>query len=127
MVSGQWLVNRQIAKPQAAIRHFSPLSVPCNLSPVTCNLVLPVGRRALPKIDPSLDVASRLKTFDELPRPWDAAALFGRTVPLEIEVGSGKGLFLRSAATAWPDTNFLGIEVSHKYARFAAAGLVKRA
>jgi tRNA (guanine-N7-)-methyltransferase len=85
-----------------------------------------MGRRALPKIDPSLDVGARLRTFDALPRPWDAAALFGRPAPLEIEVGSGKGLFLRSAATAWPDVNFLGIEVAYKYARFAAAGLVKR-
>jgi len=85
-----------------------------------------VGRRALPKIDPSLDLGPRLKTFDDLPRPWDAAALFGRSAALEVEVGSGKGLFLRSAAAAYPDVNFLGIEISHKYARFAAAGLVKR-
>jgi tRNA (guanine-N7-)-methyltransferase len=85
-----------------------------------------MGRRALPKIDPSLDVGARLRSFDQLPRPWDAAALFGRVAPLEIEVGSGKGLFLRSAATAWPAVDFLGIEVAQKYARFAAAGLVKR-
>lgn len=84
-----------------------------------------MGRRALPKIDPTLDLGPRLKTFDNLPRPWDAAALFGRTAELEVEVGSGKGLFLRSAATAWPDVDFLGIEISHKYAQFAAAGLVQ--
>jgi tRNA (guanine-N7-)-methyltransferase len=85
-----------------------------------------MGRRALPKIDPTRDLARHLKTFDQLPRPWDAAALFDRDLPLEIEVGSGKGLFLQSAAMAVTDHNFLGIELAHKYARFAASRLAKR-
>jgi tRNA (guanine-N7-)-methyltransferase len=85
-----------------------------------------MGRRALRRIDPSLDLSAHLKTFDQLPRPWDAAALFGRVAPLEVEVGSGKGLFLRTAAAQRPETDFLGIEVSLKYARFAAAGLTKQ-
>ena len=58
-------------------------------------------------------------------RPWSAEAIFGRVAPLEIEVGSGKGLFLRNAARSHPDVDFLGIEIAHKYARFAAAGLAK--
>ncbi|MGA2061101.1 MAG: tRNA (guanosine(46)-N7)-methyltransferase TrmB [Thermoguttaceae bacterium] len=85
-----------------------------------------MGRRALRKLDPSLDLAKHLKTFDQLPRPWDASLLFGRQAPLQVEVGSGKGLFLRSAAAAMKDTNFLGIEIAAKYARFAAAMLAKR-
>ena len=85
-----------------------------------------MGRRALPKIDPALDLSGHLRTVEELPRPWDAAVLFGRTAPLEVEVGSGKGLFLQSAATGTPDHDFLGIEVARKYARFAAARLAKR-
>ena len=84
-----------------------------------------MGRRALRKVDPSIDLTGHLKMFEQLPRPWDAAALFGRVAPLEIEVGSGKGLFLRSAAAARPDVDFLGIEVARKYAHFAAAGLAK--
>ncbi|MEN6457462.1 MAG: tRNA (guanosine(46)-N7)-methyltransferase TrmB [Thermoguttaceae bacterium] len=84
-----------------------------------------MGRRALRQIDPAIDLTGRLKTFEQLPQPWDAAALFGRAAPLEVEVGTGKGLFLRSAAAAQPDCNFLGIEVAHKYAQFAAAGLAK--
>jgi len=82
-----------------------------------------MGRRALRKIDPALDLSPFLKTPDELPRPFCANTLFGRDAPLEVEVGSGKGLFMNSAATANGDHNFLGIEVSHKYARFAAARL----
>ena len=86
-----------------------------------------MGRRALRKIDPALDLSRHLKTWDELPRPWDASLLFGREAPLEVEVGSGKGLFLQSAAVALPEHNFLGIEIAHKYARFAAARLAKHA
>jgi len=85
-----------------------------------------MGRRALRKIDPALDLSRHLKSWDDLPRPWDAQHLFGRDAPLEVEVGSGKGLFLQSAATATPDHNFLGIEIAEKYARFAAARLAKR-
>jgi tRNA (guanine-N7-)-methyltransferase len=84
-----------------------------------------MGRRALRKINSSIDLTGHLKTVDQLPRPWNAEALFGRTAPLEVEVGSGKGLFLRNAATARPDVDFLGIEVARKYAQFAAAGLAK--
>lgn len=85
-----------------------------------------MGQRALRRIDPSLDLSGHLKTFDDLPRPWDPRVLFGRAAPLEVEVGSGKGLFSRTAAAGRPDVDFLGIEISPKYARFAAAALAKR-
>jgi len=85
-----------------------------------------MGRRALRKIDPALDLSGHLKSFDELPAVWDAKKLFGRRAPLEVEVGTGKGLFLRTAAAARPERDFLGVEISPKYARFAAAGLAKR-
>ncbi len=39
---------------------------------------------------------------------------------LEIEVGSGKGLFLRSAAKAKPDVTFVGLEIAVKYAKMSA-------
>jgi tRNA (guanine-N7-)-methyltransferase len=86
-----------------------------------------MGRRALPKLDPALDLARHLWTVERLPNPWNAAALFADgTAPLEVEIGSGKGLFLQSAATAEPDRNFLGIELAQKYAHHAAARLAKR-
>jgi tRNA (guanine-N7-)-methyltransferase len=85
-----------------------------------------MGRRALRKIDPDLDLSGHLKTVDELPHPWSATALFGREAPLEVEVGSGKGLFLQSAAAGTPGHDFLGIEIAPKYARFSAARLAKR-
>ncbi len=82
-------------------------------------------RRALRKIDPALDLSRHLKLPAELPRPWDAAQLFGRVAPLEVEVGSGKGLFLQAAAAGNPAHDFLGIEIATKYARFAAARLAR--
>lgn len=84
-----------------------------------------MGRRALPKIDPKIDLSRHFKSFDELPRPWDEAKLFNRSGPLEVEVGSGKGLFLTAAAAAHPEKNYLGIELAPRYARFAAARLAK--
>ncbi len=86
-----------------------------------------MGRRSLRKVDPALDLSRHLKTWDDLPRPWNAVSLFDRDAPLEIEVGSGKGLFLAAASVERPDHNFLGIEIAAKYARFAAARLTNRA
>jgi tRNA (guanine-N7-)-methyltransferase len=84
-----------------------------------------MSRRALRKIDPSLDLSQHLKTVDQLPVPLDTAALFKRAAPLEIEVGCGKGLFLVEASGENPDRNYLGCEVSRKYARFTAAKLAR--
>lgn len=82
-------------------------------------------RRPLRKISPSLDLSRHLLVPDALPRPWDAVTLFGRQAPLEIEVGSGKGLFLSGAAAACPDHDFLGIEIAERYAQFCAAKMVR--
>ena len=84
-----------------------------------------MGRRSLRKIDPRLDLTPYLLSDEQLPDPWDAVALFGRAAPLEIEVGSGKGLFLATAAAATPEHDFLGVEISRKYARYTAARLAK--
>ncbi len=85
-----------------------------------------MGRRALRPIDPNLDLAAWLLELEQIPRPATAPSLFGRDAPLEVEVGSGKGLFLRTAAAAHPERCFLGAELVRKYARFTAAGLAKR-
>ena len=85
-----------------------------------------MGRRALPKIDPELDYSRHFRTLDELSVPWNPSELFGRVAPLEVEIGSGKGLFLTTAAVDRPEHDFLGIEVAQKYARFTAARLAKR-
>ena len=85
-----------------------------------------MGRRALKAVDPSIDLANFLYTLDEVPAPLVAEHFFGRQAPLEVEVGSGKGLFMQTACESQPERNFLGIEMARKYARFAAARLAKR-
>jgi tRNA (guanine-N7-)-methyltransferase len=82
-----------------------------------------MGRRALRKVNPELDLSHHFKRAEELPRPWAPEQLFGRTAEVELEIGSGKGLFLRTAAAARPERDFLGIEIAYRYAQFAAAGL----
>jgi tRNA (guanine-N7-)-methyltransferase len=84
-----------------------------------------MGRRALRRIKTGLDLSGHLHALDDLPAPLDAAGLFGRGAPLEVEVGSGKGLFLRQAAAANPAVNFIGIEIARKYATLCAARLAE--
>lgn len=57
--------------------------------------------------------------------PVNWAEVFGNNHPVELEVGSGKGLFLLNEARARPDRNYLGIEMAKKYARQGAERLAK--
>jgi len=84
-----------------------------------------MGRRALRDNVSGIDLSRHLKSFEQLPSPWDSAGLFGRRAPLEVEVGSGKGLFMTAASAAQPERDFLGIEMAAKYARFAAGRLAR--
>ena len=72
------------------------------------------------------DAPANLLLPDDLVGSIDWSALFGNDHPVELEVGSGKGLFLSNAATRQPDHNFFGIELARKYARRAADRAVKR-
>ncbi len=82
-----------------------------------------MGRRALPKPTQELNADAWLIRPDELGASFDSARVFGRFAPLEIEIGSGKGLFLKNVARACLDRDYLGVEVVGKYARFVAARL----
>jgi len=57
--------------------------------------------------------------FESLDGRIDFAHFFGRSAPVQIEIGSGKGTFLLSEALANPQINFLGIEWANKFYRFA--------
>lgn len=85
-----------------------------------------MGRRSLRQVDPGLDLSGHHKLLAELPHPLDVQSLFSSVAPLEVEMGSGKGLFLASAAAAHAERNYLGVEVAPRYARFAAARLAQR-
>lgn len=70
-------------------------------------------------------------------RPWfiaqgeiqgliDWKAFFGNAHPIELDIGSGRGLFLVTASTANPQINYLGLEADYKEGRRAARRLKKR-
>ncbi len=73
-----------------------------------------------------IDATTNLVEPEGLSEPVSWPALFGNDRPVELEVGSGKGLFLANAATANPAHNFFGIELAKKYARRAADRAFKR-
>jgi len=84
-------------------------------------------RRPPRKPDPSLDLTAHLLTLDAVPCPCNPAALFTCPAPVELEVGSGKGLFLLTASGHTPGRNFLGVELAGGYARMCAGRLATAA
>ena len=73
-----------------------------------------------------LQMARTLKEYpsislkpEDLDGKIDFSRIFGRTGPVHIEIGSGKGTFLLNQARARPGDNFLGIEWARKYYRYA--------
>lgn len=73
------------------------------------------------------DAGDHGRLQEDLP-PWEAGPIdighwfgFDRPeLPLEIEIGSGKGTFLVQQAPLRPDVNYLGIEWARAYWRHAA-------
>jgi tRNA (guanine-N7-)-methyltransferase len=84
-------------------------------------------RRAPKKPSPAVDLATHLLTLEQLPEPLQPRSLFPADRPVELEVGSGKGLFLSSAARTQADVNFLGCEIAAGYARLCAGKLAAAA
>jgi len=66
-----------------------------------------------------------LRHSDQLPPELTSEALFGNRHPLELEIGSGKGLFLVNTAARFAAHNFVGIEIAGKYAAHAAGRLAR--
>lgn len=88
---------------------------------------LHMARSTLRKIDPAIDLSRHLLSFEQLPIPFSGNEVFGREAPLQVEVGSGKGLFLARAAEQAPANDYLGIELAAKYARYSALRLARGA
>jgi tRNA (guanine-N7-)-methyltransferase len=57
--------------------------------------------------------------------PFSWPALFGRDGPVELEVGSGKGLFLVEASRLRPQSNFLGVERAGKWFHRSAGRVLR--
>lgn len=64
--------------------------------------------------------------YTQLAAPLRWPDLFGNEHPVELEIGSGKGLFLANAGAGCPQHNFVGVEIARKYATKAAERIAKR-
>ena len=82
-----------------------------------------MGRRALPPQRSVADLSQHYYEIESLPEKWDIQDLFSADNPLEIELGIGKGLFLRRTAVENPKRNFIGLEIRKKYAMYSAIRL----
>lgn len=63
---------------------------------------------------------------EALPSRIDFDQIFGRSAPVQLEIGSGKGTFLVNEAQACPQMDFFGIEWASKYYRHAVDRLGRR-
>lgn len=72
---------------------------------------------------PPIDVTPFKIAMPTGPIVW--SEIFGNDHPVELEIGSGKGLFLANSAKAHLDRNFLGVELAKKYAHQGAERLAK--
>ncbi len=57
-------------------------------------------------------IGERLISAGPIPSPshLDLAQLFGRTAPIQVDLGCGDGFFLFQMAGLYPEKNFLGVE-----------------
>ncbi len=66
------------------------------------------------------------RTIDDLTGLIDWSEFYGNSNPVELDVGSGRGLHLVTAGQSNPHINYLGIEIDYKEGRRAAKRLKKR-
>ena len=79
----------------------------------------------MPEPRPRIDAAPFTLDLTGVEGPLDWQQVFGNDRPVELEVGSGKGLFLQNAAGRNPAHNFVGVEMAKKYAGKAAERIAK--
>lgn len=91
-------------------------------------------RRPSTRIDPAVDLTYHYLTVEALTQKVTSANFFAgdcddatlpHARPLEIEVGSGKGLFLETQTQRHPDRLYVGNELAFGYAKLAAYRLAK--
>lgn len=85
-------------------------------------------RRPSTRINPDVDLSQHYYQVEQLTATIDLADLFqieGPLPPLEIEVGSGKGLFLETSTQKNPDRLYIGNELAFGYAKLAAYRMAK--
>ncbi|MEC7407275.1 MAG: tRNA (guanosine(46)-N7)-methyltransferase TrmB [Planctomycetota bacterium] len=83
-------------------------------------------RSSLRRPGQTLDLSRHLYESEQLPSELSSSSLFQNDLPLELEIGSGKGLFIDNASEQNPIHNFVGVEIIAKYAKHSAAKLARK-
>jgi tRNA (guanine-N7-)-methyltransferase len=65
------------------------------------------------------DYPSVVLNIEDFDGKIDFVRIFGRQGPVHIEIGTGKAAFLLNEAMAQPEANFVGIERTRRYYRYA--------
>lgn len=73
----------------------------------------------------SISDTASIQAWDVLLQPRTWSELVCGSKPVQLEIGSGKGLFLQTAAASQPDHHFIGIELAAKFANRAAQRVAK--
>jgi tRNA (guanine-N7-)-methyltransferase len=98
----------QIIKTATLLSALSPCSFEfLDFSPIHFLLSVPADEGSLAH---RRHVPSRLVAVESLTDHLDLDKIFGRRVPLHVDLGCGDGSFLCALAQRMPDKNFLGIE-----------------
>lgn len=63
----------------------------------------------------ALDQVPQVLLLEDRNPPLSWPGVFGRDGPVEVEIGSGKGLFLLEASRLRPESNFVGVERAGKW------------
>lgn len=64
--------------------------------------------------------------LNEVATPLRLTEVFGRTAPVHVEIGAGKGRFLLEMATSRPDVDFLAVERAAKYHALVCDRIARR-
>jgi tRNA (guanine-N7-)-methyltransferase len=67
-----------------------------------------------------VDAVGQIIDLARVDVPLDVPALFGAALPLEIELGAGKGRFLLEWGAAHPEVALIGVERARTYLEMAA-------
>ena len=76
--------------------------------------------------EPHTDLRPWFRTIADVRGMIDWPDFFQRDLPVQLDIGCGRGLFLFNSAMRHPDINYLGLELDYREGRRAARRLEKR-
>ena len=97
-----------------------------NLNTTASELQNDLGLLSLMQTAPITPLKPWFQTIEDVGAELSWPAFFGNDMPVELDIGCGRGLFLFNAALTTPQTNLLGLEIDYREGRRTATRLMKR-